>query len=262
MDYLMIGLVAFFASGLTLYSGFGLGTVLLPTFAIFFPVPIAVAATGTVHLLNNIFKGGLLHRKADWRTVAFFGLPAVPAAIMGARLLVELGNSPQLFAWDLFGRAYGPTAAGVTIGTLMILFAALELQPWFQRLAAPPRSLPLGGLITGFFGGLTGQQGALRAMFLMKSGLDPARYVATGALIAIIIDVSRLPTYASGLRNAHQGLGGHGWSLVAVGTLCAFAGAILGVRYLRRATSDVVRSIVATAMFFVGTAVLTGVLGS
>ena len=260
MDYLIVGVVAFLASGLTLYSG--LGTVLLPAFAIFFPVPVAVAATGTVHLLNNLFKGGLLHRQADWRTVARFGLPAIPAAVLGAWLLVELGDTPRLFAWEAFGRTFGPTAAGVTIGALMILFALLELQPWFQRLAAPPRFLPLGGALTGFIGRLTGQQGAFRAMFLMKSGLDPARFIATGVLIAILIDVSRLPTYATELRAAHQGLSGHGWALVAVGTLCAFAGAFVGVRYLKKATLGVIRWIVAIVMLLVGAALLTGIFGS
>lgn len=262
MDYFIVGLVAFLASGLTLYSGFGLGTVLLPAFAIFFPVPVAVAATGTVHLLNNLFKGSLLHRQVDWRTVVRFGLPAIPAAVLGAWLLVELGGTSRLFTWETFGRTFGPTAAGVTIGALMMVFALLELQPWFQRLAAPPRLLPLGGVLTGFIGGLTGQQGAFRAMFLIKSGLDPARFIATGVLIAVIIDVSRLPTYATGFRDAHQGLGGHGWSLVAVGTLCAFAGAFLGMRYLRKATIGVIRSIVATTMLLVGAALLAGVIGS
>ena len=262
MDYLIVGLVAFLASGLTIYSGFGLGTVLLPAFAVFFPVPVAVAATGTVHLLNNIFKGGLLHRQADWRTVARFGLPAVPAAVLGAWLLVELGDTPRLFAWKAFGSTFGPTAAGITIGALMIVFALLELQPWFQQLAAPPRLLPLGGAFTGFIGGLTGQQGAFRAMFLIKSGLDPARFIGTGVMIAILIDVSRLPTYATGFRAAHQGLGGHGWTMVAVGTLCAFAGALLGVRYLKKATIAVIRSIVATLMMFVGAGLLSGILGS
>lgn len=262
MDYLIVGLVAFLASGLTLYSGFGLGTVLLPAFAILFPVPVAVAATGTVHLLNNIFKGGLLYRQADWRTVARFGLPAIPAAILGAWLLVTLGDTPHLFAWEAFGHTFGPTAAGVTIGVLMIVFAVLELQPWFQRLAAPPRLLPLGGALTGFIGGLTGQQGAFRAMFLIKSGLDPAHFIATGVLIAILIDVSRLPTYATGFRAAHQGLGGHGWSLVAVGTLCAFAGAFLGVRYLQKVAIGIIRSIVATFMLLIGAALLLGLTGS
>jgi hypothetical protein len=35
-------------SGLTLFSGFGLGTVLMPAFAVFFPVPTAIAATAVV----------------------------------------------------------------------------------------------------------------------------------------------------------------------------------------------------------------------
>lgn len=95
-----------------------------------------------------------------------------------------------------------------------------------------------------------------------RFGLDPARFIATGVLIAILIDVSRLPTYAAGLRAAHQGLGGHGWALVGVGTLCAFAGAFLGVRYLKKATIGVIRSIVAAVMLLVGSAVLAGVLGS
>ena len=54
MEFVVIGVVAFLASGLTLYSGFGLGTVLLPAFALFFPAPVAVAATGVVHLLNGL----------------------------------------------------------------------------------------------------------------------------------------------------------------------------------------------------------------
>jgi len=42
MDVLLISIVAFIGSGLTFFSGFGLGTVLLPVFALFFPVQVAV----------------------------------------------------------------------------------------------------------------------------------------------------------------------------------------------------------------------------
>lgn len=262
MDFLIVGLVAFLASGLTLYSGFGLGTVLLPAFAIFFPTPVAVAATGVVHLLNNLFKGSLLMSQADWPIVARFGLPAIPAAIAGAWLLGWLGSTSPLFHWSAFGRGFGPTAAAVTIGALMIVFALLELQPWFQRLAAPPRLMPLGGVITGFFGGLTGQQGAFRTMFLLKSNLEPSRFIATGVLIAVLVDLSRLPTYAASFSGTNSGLGSRGWMLVAVGTLSAFAGAWLGVRYLKRATIGRVRAIVAALMMLIGTALVAGLLGS
>lgn len=261
-DIILVGFVAFLASGLTLYSGFGLGTVLLPAFAFFFPVPVAVAATGTVHLLNNLFKGTLLIRQADWPTVVRFGLPAIPAAIAGAWLLGVLGSTPRLFVWSLFGREYGPTMAGVTIGALMILFALLELQPWFQRLSAPPGLMPLGGLVTGFFGGLTGQQGAFRSMFLLRSGLDPAHFIATGVFIAILVDLSRLSTYAASFGAGAAGLGERGWMLVGIGTGGAFAGAFLGIRYLRKVTIAVVRVAVAALMLAIGAALIAGLLGS
>jgi uncharacterized membrane protein YfcA len=91
MDILVVAIVAALASALTLFSGFGLGTILLPAFALFFPAPVAVAATGVVHLLNNLFKGSLFWKRADWPTIFRFGFPAVPAAIVGAWMLTLLG---------------------------------------------------------------------------------------------------------------------------------------------------------------------------
>lgn len=49
MTYLIVCMVAFVASGLTFVSGFGLGTLLLPAFALFFPAEHAVALTAVVH---------------------------------------------------------------------------------------------------------------------------------------------------------------------------------------------------------------------
>jgi uncharacterized protein len=49
MYLLVVGIVAFLAGGLTLFSGFGLGTLLMPVIALFFPVEVAVAITAVVH---------------------------------------------------------------------------------------------------------------------------------------------------------------------------------------------------------------------
>ncbi|HYG26969.1 MAG TPA: sulfite exporter TauE/SafE family protein [Caulobacteraceae bacterium] len=262
MDLLVIPLVALVASGLTLYSGFGLGTVLLPAFALFFPVPVAVAATGVVHLFNNLFKGGLLWKSADWPAVLRFGLPAVPAAIAGAWVLSRLGQTPSLFAIEAFGATLAPTGAGFAIGLLMIVFGVLELQPWFQKLHAPSRAMPVGGVLTGFFGGLTGQQGALRSMFLLKSGLSPARFVATSAMIAILIDLSRLSTYAASLADGELTLGGRDGLLVLLSTVAAFAGAYLGARFVQKVTIGAVRTTVAVLMFVIGSALMAGLIGA
>jgi len=261
MDIAVIAIVAALASALTLYSGFGLGTLLLPAFALFFPVPVAVAATGIVHLLNNLFKGTLLRKRADWPTVLRFGIPAVPAAIAGAWLLAILGNTPRIFEWTAFGETFGPTGAGLAIGILMMVFAALELQRWFQELKAPPALMPLGGVVTGFFGGLTGQQGAFRSMFLLRADLPAERFIATGVMIAILVDLSRLTTYAASFTAAGLNPAGREGLLVLVGTLAAFAGAYVATRHLDKVTIGAVRYSVAGLMLVIGAAVAGGVLG-
>ena len=261
MDIAIIAIVAALASALTLYSGFGLGTILLPAFALFFPAPVAVAATGVVHLLNSLFKGTLLRNRADWPTVLKFSLPAVPAAVAGAWLLAWLGDTPRLFEWAALGQRFGPTGAGLTIGLLMMLFASLELKKWFHALQAPPRLMPVGGMLTGFFGGLTGQQGAFRSMFLLRSGLPAERFIATGVMIAILVDLSRLTTYAASFSAAGLDPAGREGLLVVVGTLSAFAGAYVATRRLERVTLGTVRYSVAALLFVIGAALATGVLG-
>ena len=84
MDYIIICLAALIGSALTLFSGFGLGTILVPVFAIFFPIEIAIALTAIVHFLNNLFKLALLGKKANKNVVLRFGVPSIVAAFAGA----------------------------------------------------------------------------------------------------------------------------------------------------------------------------------
>jgi hypothetical protein len=49
LSHLVIAATALIVSGLTLFSGFGLGTILMPAFALFFPLTVAIAATAVVH---------------------------------------------------------------------------------------------------------------------------------------------------------------------------------------------------------------------
>lgn len=260
MDFLIVILAAVIASLLTLYSGFGLGTLLLPVFVLFFPAPVAVAATAFVHLLNNVFKGGLLWRGADWSVLLRFGVPAIPAAIAGAWILGLLDAGSRMFEWQAAGRTFGPEPAGFTIGVMMILFALLEWQSWFQKLAAPRRFMPIGGLVTGFLGGLTGHQGALRSAFLLKSGLDAKAFVATGVMIAILVDLARLPAYAASLWGEAV-FTGRELALVGAASLAAFAGAYIGTRTLEKVTLGMVRHVVAVLMVGIGIAMVTGLVG-
>ncbi|MGA3341069.1 MAG: TSUP family transporter, partial [Methylocella sp.] len=119
MDYLIICVTAVLVSGVTLFSGFGLGTVLMPAFALFFPVPVAIAATAIVHLANNLFKLALVGRSADWPIALKFSLPAVIAAIVGASLLNSFAALPAIVSYTMGGRTHEITAIGVVIGLLI-----------------------------------------------------------------------------------------------------------------------------------------------
>lgn len=262
MAYLFIGLIAFFVSGLTLFSGFGLGTLLLPAFSLLFPVEVAVAATAVVHGLNNLFKVGLLFRHAVGRVLVRFGLPAVLAAFVGAALLTRLSAQEPLASWTLGTRLAEVTPVKLVMGLLILVFAAFELVPALHALRAPVRWLPMGGVLSGFFGGLSGHQGALRTAFLLPLGLEPTRFVATQAVLATMVDAARLLIYGSaffagrmaGVSTAAQ------WRLVAVATLCAFGGAYVGRRLLPKLTLPGLRLIAGLLLLMVGAGLVSGLI--
>src|SRR5207247_8900276 len=121
VQYAIVAGVALFVSALTLFSGFGLGTLLMPAFALFLPVPVAVAATAVVHLANNLFKLALVGRKAVWTVVVRFALPAAAAAIVGAMLLGLLADVPPLFRYSLGGETRAVTPVKLTVAALMMV---------------------------------------------------------------------------------------------------------------------------------------------
>ena len=196
MIYLIICSVALIASGLTFFSGFGLGTLLLPAFALFFAVERAVALTAIVHFLNGLFKLFLLWRHIDRAVVVRFGALAIAGALAGAWSLLWLSEARPLLSYSLFGRSMEILPVKLIVGLLLLVFACVELLPFFRNLSFSPRFLPVGGLLSGFFGGLAGMQGALRAAFLIKAGLSKEGYVATSSAIASLIDITRLSVYS------------------------------------------------------------------
>lgn len=260
MELLIIGIAALLVSALTLFSGFGLGTVLTPVFVLFFPVPLAVAATAIVHFANNLFKFGLLAKQADWGVVVRFGLPAAVASLVGALLLDYFDRLAPLWVYQWGATTHEITLLKVIMGVLMMSFALLELWPRFQALAFPARYLPLGGVLSGFFGGLSGNQGPFRAAFLIKLGLSKEGFVATGVVLAIIVDISRLLVYGSGFLADHFSRSQELLQPIAVGTLSAFAGVMIGTRLLKKITLRTVQRVVAGMMFLIGLGLVTGLL--
>ncbi|MFH0881237.1 MAG: TSUP family transporter [Lentisphaerota bacterium] len=260
MEYLVVCLMAVLVSALTLFSGFGLGTVLMPAFALFFPVPVAIAATAVVHLANNIFKVFLVGRKADRGVVVRFAIPGAVAALIGAALLTLFDHLSPLYTYKLGSQVYEVTVIKLVIGALIIGFALFELLPEFRRLAFDRKYLPLGGFVSGFFGGLSGNQGALRSAFLLKAGLEKEAFIGTGTVSAVIVDIARMLVYGlSFYTSKFADLGGI-WALVLAATLAAFLGAFMGTRLVKTITLGAVQTLVGIMLVIIGLGIATGLL--
>lgn len=257
MEYFIVGLVAFFASLLSFFSGFGLGTLLMPAFALFLPVDIAIGLTAVVHFLNNIVKFLLTGKKVNKHAFIQFGLTAIPAAFLGAFLLIYLSESQKSFSFTLLNHTMTVIPVNAIIGILMIVFAILDLSKGIKGMTMNKKKLWIGGLLSGFFGGLSGHQGALRSAFLINFGLTKESFVATGIAIALTVDLVRMTMYAS--RYVQTGLSDY-MSLLLVALLAAFSGAVGGRILLKKVTIGFIRYLVAVLLIIIGLGLVTGLI--
>ena len=257
MTVAIVCCVAFAASGLTFFSGFGLGTLLLPAFALFYPIEVAVASTAVVHFLNGLFKLLLIGRHADRGTVLRFGLPAIVAAFFGAWVLVRLAATEPIATYSLLGIEASILPAKLAVGLLLLAITSLEMTPRFESMALPVRYVPLGGLLSGFFGGISGMQGALRSAFLIRLGLSKQAFIGTGVVVATLVDTSRLGVYSRSLLTHRTELD---YGVLSAAVLSAFAGAMLGNRFLQKITLRTLQRIVGGMLALLATALIVGVL--
>lgn len=244
MDYLIVCVSALLIAIMSFFCGFGLGTVLMPVFAIFFPLEVAIAATAVVHFCNNLFKLALVGKDAHWPTVWRYGITAAVASMVGAGVLEMLGHPAPLKVFTLMGHHCEVTLIKLVVAAVIAGFAILELSPRFDRASFDRKWLWLGGVLSGFFGGLSGHQGALRSAFLIRAGLSKEQLVGTRVVGAVIVDASRLIVYAAAWLLARHTEGdslsvlrrGGGLGLVAAATGAAFAGSFVGTRLVRKVT--------------------------
>jgi uncharacterized membrane protein YfcA len=243
-EYLILALLSFFAGGLTLFTGFGLSTILLPVFVIFFPVAIAVPSTAIVHFLNNFYKLFIYFKQINTRILLRFGLPALLASIIGAFLLQKLSSNERNLE--------------IILGILIISISFMEMFPAIRNLKIGIKWAPLGGVISGFFGGLSGHQGLFRSAFLVKSGLSKNSFIATGVGIAVLVDITRLSVYGSTIFTTSIISSNDFWLPVIISTTSALFGVSLATDLVKKMTIDVIRNMVFGLIFISGILLVLG----
>jgi uncharacterized membrane protein YfcA len=232
MELLVILILVIVASAIGTVTGFGLSTVMIPVLALYYPVPETLLFVGVVHWFNDLWKLLLFREGIRWKLILSFGIPGIVATVIGAHLLLAIPDTALERVLGVF-----------LIGYVVFLFAKSAFKIRQNTAAAVT-----GGALSGFFAGLFGMGGAIRALFLSAFDLPKAIYLATAGAIAIAIDTPRLATYiAQGTRLDSLLF----WGMILF-IPASFLGARLGKRLLERIPQEQFRKIVAAFLFIVG----------
>lgn len=239
--FILVLFVAVLAGGTASIVGFGIGSLLTPLLAIRLGTDVAIAAVALPHLSGSALRGWRLRAAVDWPLFVRFGVLSAVGGLVGALAFARLA----------------PEVLTPILGGLLVLTAVASLTRWSERWN-PQGSIVwvLGGL-SGFFGGVVGNQGGLRAAALSAFGLGPVAFVATSTLIGVVIDVVRTPIYLwrSGSEIADLRL------LVGLCIAGVLVGTLLGERLLLGLSPARFRTIISIAVGLLGAWFIFGPVG-
>ncbi|MDP2277673.1 MAG: sulfite exporter TauE/SafE family protein [Nitrospirota bacterium] len=225
-------IAAFLAASLTLMTGFGLGTILTPVFLIFYDVKIAILIVAVVHLSNNLLKLSLFRSYVSLDILKRFGALTLIGAFTGAFLQGKMDSS----------------AVKILLGIALILLGLKEVTGLGEKLRLPQKIDFIGGFLSGLLGGFVGNQGAIRSAYLLNYNIPKETFVATAAIIAFVVDVTRIPVYIFNQRNVIS----DNLLLLSVTTASAFAGTFAGKKFLKNISLKAFKTYVAAMVAIIG----------
>ena len=187
-------------------------------------------------------------------------------AFAGSYLLSQFSSSEAVYSYQLGENTYEITIMNLVIGSLMIFFAWFELSKRFRDFKVDPKYLPVGGMLSGFFGGVSGHQGAFRAAFLAKVDITKEQFVGTSNAISLIVDFTRIPVYLGLMQfggkkaiNLTESLT-EGSGLLITGIIGAFLGAFIGKQLIQKTTITGVQKLVGVLLFVMGALIVSGIM--
>lgn len=228
----MLGAVAVLAGAIAAVSGFGIGSLLTPLLMLSMPPAHAVAVAALPHAVATSVRFLRLRREIDWPTFRQFGIASAIGGLVGAALQAHLASPVLTFI----------------LAALLILAGLTELVGRPVPLSSTPFWRGLGGLLSGVFGGLVGNQGGIRAAALLGFHLEARALVATATAAALVVDVARVPIYLLSTRDVLAATT-HLWAVASVGVTL---GTVLGVPLLGRIPRPVYRRLTGGLLLLLG----------
>jgi len=232
MMHLTAFVVAIIAGGIAAMSGFGIGSLLTPLLAVHYGTKLAVAMVSIPHLAGTAARFIGLRKKVDRRVFLNFGILSAVGGLVGALLNARAG-SPAL---------------AIVFGCLLVFAALSGLTGFVDRMHFGRRTAWAAGALSGFFGGLVGNQGGIRSAALLGFDIRKEALVATATAIGLIVDGARMPVYLA----IEGGRIFSAWPVLAVTIAGVLLGTFWGVRLLRRIEERTFRKLLFSLILALG----------
>jgi len=225
-------LLAVLSGGTAAVIGFGIGSLLTPLIAARYDAQTAVAIVALPHLLATALRFVQSRAFVDRDVLLRFGVPSAVGGLVGAVLQGKF-SSPGLL---------------LVLGGLLLATGIGNLTGGFGGWRPDRHAAPALGLLSGFFGGLAGNQGGLRAAGMTTLVLEPRAFVATSTAVALLVDAARTPVYLARSGSVLLEYAGP----IAVAAIGCLLGTVLGERILIGTSPDRYRRLVGAAVALVG----------
>ena len=177
---MLISVLAFLTFVVSSAVGIGGTLVLVPVLIFFIPAAQAVAVTAPVMLINNCIKLSVFHAHVRWRSALWAALPAWPCAAFAATYTHVVEESVLRMA----------------IASVIAVYFFVEFA-FKLKLKIEYRGLIPFGIATGLASGFCGAAGVPAAFAYRAHGLVKESFVGTISVIAIGLQLSKIPVYSS-----------------------------------------------------------------
>ena len=232
----LIAAAGLLAGALASIVGFGIGSLLTPVFALETGTRAAVAIVSIPHLIGTALRFVMMRGHLDRRVFLSFGLTSAAGGLTGALLHARLGNP----------------ALSIVFGSLLLFVAASEMSGLAKRLRFGGPVAWAAGALSGFLGGLVGNQGGIRSAALFGFPLQREAFVATATATGLVVDAARMPVYFISERDAIFAA----WPEIAIASAAVVAGTLVGRRVLTRIPEAQFHRIVAVVLAVLGAAMI------
>src|SRR6187549_1221775 len=205
---LVVLVAGLFGGAVASVAGFGIGSLLMPAIAATSGAKLAVAAVSIPHIIGTSIRLWRFRRDVDWSIVRSFGFTSAAGGLTGA-LLNTWATSRAL---------------EIVFGSLLVLAGTSQVTGYSRRWRLRGTLAWLGGALSGFFGGLVGNQGGIRTAAMLGFDVDKRRFVATTTAVALLVDAARVPVFVAFEGRELARL----FPIIALATLGVIVGTLFG----------------------------------